>query len=727
MPRIKWKLDRARELLPLTRSSSPTSMVFFDVETTVLPSPGNAQSEEHYFKLAVACHVRFVKGEPVAETWGQFSKSADLAAWIVGRCHGNNLLWVCAHNLHYDFRHCGIVEGMKDLGLTWTKRPKPGENVDAPQPWGGEREIPGFSFERGATWFAMYHGKQKILWNDTYNWFRCSVAALGTAVGKEKGSYTESAGDVPSLLRYCRQDVDIIKTATVELVGWLRRESLGALKVTLPATALSVYRTKYLQEPIWLPAHDSRLVGQRESYYGGRVYTPFLGRVDGPVHHLDVNSLYPWAMANTLMPRDYLETKHCPTVRGTLRMAKKYALLGEVIVKSETEPYPVKSQGRTQWVVGEFRTWLPGPELIQACKDGHVAKIIRLRVFRKGDLFSGFVGDFYRLKAESRAKGDHLREMFYKLIMNSLYGKLAQWSGEYDYAEDLGWDDRFAGVQWYFPPHGEPVKEERWQGIVRRKVGKKEHPKSFPAIPAFVTSAARLLMRSLQRIAGEREWLYGDTDSLWTTKTGYARLTESSSVSSGTLGTLKLVGVHQSLTILGPKDYQVSCSTCFASGFGTVRSCAECNGTGYVQRSKGIRSSARLISPHDIETNGPDGSGSADRRHSREPAQFEQEQWEGLGNVWQSGWKGSTTVSLVKKTLRREYHAGLETASGWTLPFRLSLSLQEQLDREATTWADIQRHNTQQLSPGIPSDQGTPLVTVPSSRRKGRAASALVV
>jgi hypothetical protein len=84
-----------------------------------------------------------------------------------------------------------------------------------------------------------------------------------------------------------------------------------------------------------------------------------------------------------------------------------------------------------------------------------------------------------------------------------------------------------------------------------------ESDKSFIAISAFVTSAARVRMNELRNIAGKRSVYYQGCDGLIVTKDGFDRLDAACEIHQTALGKLKLVEVVNTGEIIGCNDYRL--------------------------------------------------------------------------------------------------------------------------------------------------------------------------
>lgn len=182
-----------------------------------------------------------------------------------------------------------------------------------------------------------------------------------------------------------------------------------------------------------------------QTYYGGLIEAPVVGRLTEPVDGADINSAYPSKMIHMpCMRQDHGEWK---VSRGRLPDG---AIIGHALVtwdvrrhKTSTPPFTVrrKSGAVTQPLIG-LRTWVALPELQAALsRFGHDIVVHRVEYWSPtcecpeplaflADLYDARAAlkDQMRTVPEGSADWWELscKEQAVKLIINSIYGKLAQ-------------------------------------------------------------------------------------------------------------------------------------------------------------------------------------------------------------------------------------------------------------------------------------------------------------
>lgn len=155
-------------------------------------------------------------------------------------------------------------------------------------------------------------------------------------------------------------------------------------------------------------------------YYGGRVQCFKTGIVKQSLKIYDVNSMYPFVMKNFLHPV------------GTATHISK---------RIEEDTCFITAEGRN---MGAFPQRLKDGSLSFEIKSGIFSvtihewnaaldtgtfkplRIIQTIGIKNRTSFSEFVDHFYDARQSAKSHGDRVRDIFYKLVLNSSYGKFAQ-------------------------------------------------------------------------------------------------------------------------------------------------------------------------------------------------------------------------------------------------------------------------------------------------------------
>lgn len=277
---------------------------------------------------------------------------------------------------------------------------------------------------------------KSIVFRDSYLLFPYTLSKMAETFGVslKRNSFTHDLNILENyrkeefltnLLLDSEQDVNLLSETFEKFQCFIFKEfKLNILEcLTLASFSLKLFRTSYYDcvlTPIQL-LDGNRDSFIRESYRGGivDVYKPLL--ICG--YHYDINSLYPYVMKSFDMPIG----------EGTwlfnfsdFRLDDFFGFL-EVEVTSPNNLYiPFLSFNHEQkGLISPTGTWIAtyfSEELKYAVRLGYKLRFIKGISFRRGKIFEKFVSDLYN-KRVSMAKDSSLN-IVYKLIMNSVYGKL---------------------------------------------------------------------------------------------------------------------------------------------------------------------------------------------------------------------------------------------------------------------------------------------------------------
>lgn len=315
---------------------------------------------------------------------------------------------------------------------------------------------------------------------DSFNIWPMSAKKLGKAFDLEKLETTSMATD----REYVFRDVEIIRRAM--LFAWQFCQPLGieVLPPTLGGLCVKIWRAWRGEN-----CHDSNQLS-RAAYYGGRVELFKKHNDSDDVCYTDINSLYPAMMLKEFPgPLEDCGTELPP--HGVARVRIK-------IPKCGIGPLPWRDDdGRIFYPWGTLEGAWVMPELKAAVARG--AKIEKVFEAYGTDEtskpYAEFVTRLYaaRLTAKSEAE-----KLFFKLLMNNLYGRLGS-GGKIGRSVWQNDKNKFAGV-----PFGEKV-------LVEYQMPLSEETNWIHA--AYVTAYGRLQLLEYLETIGTEHLIYCDTDS----------------------------------------------------------------------------------------------------------------------------------------------------------------------------------------------------------------------
>lgn len=466
---------------------------------------------------------------------------------------------------------------------------------------------------------------------DTTNFYKTSVAKLGQRLGIPKLTMPHMDAPVTDWDEYCRRDVEIIARLMQSHITWLRDHHYGKFQPTAASQAMRTYCTRFMRtRPL---VYRSPVVNrtERDAYYGGIVDATVYGRrIEGPIHELDVTSMYPSVCRHPL-PYHYETSASDQDPEYIDAVGDDVHIIAQVEIDSPDVPYPVRRPDRLYWCIGRGVTTLAMPELRFYHRLGCIRRLIWAQYYRAAPIFQDYMNHFLKLKLVCDETGDVVGREWAKLLLNSLYGKTGQltpvwmaWESETFRRLECEYGLSEGALQYlvssppiimgdedyvYIPEIGQSLAVRDMWGYPEVHVGTRESRYSCPAIAATVTSYARCLMREFHLVAGRDHWFYSDTDSIWVDSEGLRRLTDAGYVRRGVPGFLSVKGVHEYLIVYAPKDYQ----------------------TNVTIKRKGIRSSARQI----------------------DQTLFQQSVFPGLGRVVRDNIDSGLIVRTTVKRLRR--------------------------------------------------------------------------
>lgn len=351
---------------------------------------------------------------------------------------------------------------------------------------------------------------------DTLRHWPMSVEAMGEKLGYPKLKMPHLGCDCKQCREYCQRDTEVTFKFTAEMLE--RYEWLGLkLRSTLPSMAMQLFK-KLTPDKESAEHNFSQGVIDllRRSYYGGRVEVFKFKEIKGITNHYDVNSLFPSVMRGNIYPD-----------LSTWRKTKKPDFSREGVCSGFVQIpnnriccLPVRYENEILFPYGSVEGVWTYPEIRKLLELGGKIEPTDAVEFRETEKpFDEFIDFCYsnRLKAASE-----LDKVFWKLMMNSLYGKFGQSRGI---------------TTIYFDRKKRQVSE--------REISS-ESKTSNVIWSAYVTSYARL--RLLDYLRGTENVYYTDTDSLFT---------PGDLDTSTKLGELKLEGTYSRCEFKGNKIYVV--------------------------------------------------------------------------------------------------------------------------------------------------------------------------
>jgi hypothetical protein len=406
-----------------------------------------------------------------------------------------------------------------------------------------------------------------------------------------------------------------------------------------------------MRDEIALPQDQDERDWQRQGYYNGRIEALWCGSIvdgkytrlnwrggdqdlidqapKGPFYLIDSRSFYASVETFEEMPLGVVESHIGHIVPQPPDDESMREIMATVVIKSDTETYPVRCDRGTLYATGEFQTTLCGPELCRAVRMGHVQVFRSWQRYKLGQPLRWFAEGIYAEREKAEANGDLYTAVLCKSLLARLHGKFMQhshrWSllpGRQAPAPWVHWDSIVCseGIRREFRSIG-------WDVQIKDPAG--DHKFCFPALAAWVTSHGREYLRHWQSISGERHVLYLSCDGLIVDQAGMDNLNEYGMIYPSGVGSLRVVASSPDIEIRGANNYSHA--------------------------------------GRDVM------SGRPERMMRIEETRWRAERWQGLEEIFLDTDKSSVSSYETTGRIDRLTTAGVVGPGGWITPPRLSL------------------------------------------------------
>lgn len=561
------------------RTGIPQHHVVFDCETVPVPDGANPKLAVHKLALGAASYFRFEGGQPTRPDRLDFVDRDSFWQWLLGKCHRRHPVWAWSHNAGFDLSALRLWQ-LLESGELYLSRPglrktlQKIEMLQHARPGGlcvttDPPTVIGCYTPAGA----------RIIFLDLINWLPLSLKEIGEELNCAKLDMPGELGSTEEWMRYCKRDVEILQRAVVSILHFVSSNDLGNLRITAASQSMALYRHRCMGRPITIDTDKDVKRLERQSYYGGRCEVYYAGSVlregmgglscmvgvkagqpwieRGPVYHLDLAGAYPAAMRDGIFPVRYLRSEVNPRPADVLAGMAAQCCVASVRINAGNEPWPLRRGKEVWWVIGRFDTVLCGPELERALKSGDVEHVYLAQWYVADRPFREFVDAVWGMRAEYKRRGDNLLSRLCKCIGNALHGKFAQRQSRWSLLPDVLGPKMWGGFVMVDKATGQLRRYRCIAGYVQVQEEDEEKDDNFPLIAAYATSYHRERMRELKLVAGYRNVLYEDADSLHVTQAGKDALCRADEIAEGRLGKLRIEAVADKAVYVGPKDYQL--------------------------------------------------------------------------------------------------------------------------------------------------------------------------
>lgn len=353
----------------------------------------------------------------------------------------------------------------------------------------------------GSKFICATNGNCKFA--DSVNVLPTSVRDLGEMLGNKKGSPDFNNAKLSEIAEYCLQDCRIVYQAL------FRAFSMSKAKMTIGSLSVELFRRFFLEKTFKIDTINDEFFA---AYYGGRTEIFKKGKVDADVY--DINSAYPYVMLTSKFPDpENMRTMNNPTECDLEKLMKTHegmATLTVTVRDMHIPPLPVRHGSQLIFPVGTFTGSWVFPELRIALPYITIHKVHRI-IYAKPipSPFKKFVTHYYnaRLKTDNE-----FLKYYYKLLLNNLYGKLAQRNMQQSVMLQKG-ENPHKVMKRYNCKNAELINTDYGDFLIMEK---QAQPKSFTVASwaAYITAGVRVMLFN----AFTDQVLYCDTDSIFLPK-----------------------------------------------------------------------------------------------------------------------------------------------------------------------------------------------------------------
>lgn len=311
--------------------------------------------------------------------------------------------------------------------------------------------------------------------------------------------------------------------------------------------------------------------------------------------------------------------------------------------------------GKTSFAWGKIKISVCSPELKFIQKYGKILKIHEMNCYEVRNIFREFVEFFYDLKKKYDKEDNKIFRDFSKLMLNGNYGKWGQkeyiseqmdFTHEYlikhqDLLLDIIEDKKDLINKSAFVYLGSINAKElyvidKYLYIAYKTDNNSEE--AFVAISSFITSQARMNLIKYILIAGRKNVLYCDTDSIFCNEKGYKNLLENDCIDDFELGKLKVEGKGKA-QFYNPKFYDFK----------------DDNDLEFHRKCKGIKQkNSRLL------------------EENENMVKYQIEQWDKFKSDMKKGNFTNQLIRLAEKIMSKKYDKGNIMDKGYIEPYHVS-------------------------------------------------------
>jgi hypothetical protein len=483
---------------PNESSQVPNRFIFLDTEARTSIDDG---IETQVWRCGVANFVHWTSKKYLRQRIEEYTDVDSLWTDVGQHTRKGSRTVVYCHNLPYDMR----------IGRLLDILPRHGWHLD------------NIRLDSRGSWSRWTRKKATLIFCDSASIFPCTLWTLGQLLGMGKLALPDDDNEKRWLAR-CRRDVEILSTAMLEYLGWLKTGAAGNWQMTGSSQAWSHWRHNHYTERVLIHHDMEAIAAERRALWTGRAENWRWGRdKTEPVYEYDWQNAYPRVARDCAVPTRYLGVSERVSPRALPALWERYAVLADVSVRVAEPIVPARHDEGILWPVGEFDTTLWDPELRLLAERGAIVRVRRVWMYQKGPALK----DWAEWVLNGIHSGDVSELRWLPIVLKhwsrSLIGRFAMRYQTWNHFGTLPTSDIRVGTL---------VDRDAGTATDTMQVGHDfytlsefaESPNACPQITGYIMSEARAkLWRMIHNVGAENVY-YMDTDSLVVNATGHSIL-----------------------------------------------------------------------------------------------------------------------------------------------------------------------------------------------------------
>jgi len=422
----------------------------------------------------------------------QFFNITSLRAFLEDLFRINQgIITIIAHNFSFDIRISGFFE--------WILKHK---------------EYKGYirkSFLLDKCFYISYENgdNKKIQFLDTFNYFKMPLSEIAKTFNEKKYADNEYNYSPNIWNKYIKENgSELVKKGTEILYKFFENfinDKNLSLGITLASTSFNTFKRDFLHRKLKSNIRINKL--SLKAYRGGIVLPFILTNDFKNLIDYDINSLYPYVMANNEYSCEYIGHDYEKDIDNRYNYL---CLVNYSALPGLYKNYPIylSKNGKLMPFLSAKNVWITKNEIKKLYELGANVEIQERLIFRKANLFKEFIDKFYKFK---KTAANPASRLIYKLILNSLYGKFGQHRSITEIVDIPNFIKNTTNLRVEFD--GKIYSIYNDYAFISKDI----EPRYIPVIAAEITANARLVNYDYwEKMSNKGNVYYTDTDSFIT-------------------------------------------------------------------------------------------------------------------------------------------------------------------------------------------------------------------